>query len=191
LPVSELAWLHAGSDGPLRIDDVLAYDVERNLYLHRTPGSPPGGPQLELIGRLAGEAPKEGEAVLFVARRVTEGRLKAMRVVAFPTPAGLAHEGSGAPRPMSHTFRIQRAELSLTAGPRVFAWVVHPVLVLTSFALPLGVLALLLAPLITRMPRRKASALIAPHLEAAAVLAASVAAAAPAVVALASLWSAR
>jgi hypothetical protein len=91
---------------------------------------------------------------------------------------------------------VQRAEVSLTAGRRVFVWAVRPVLVLTSFALPLGVLAFLLAPLLHRArrrpgTRREAAAWIGPYLEGAAVLAAGIAAAAPAVVVLASLWGSR
>jgi hypothetical protein len=204
MPLGELTWTHPGSDGPPRVSDVLAYDVERGLYLRRIdpgPGSTPvkmgdpsiapGSPLLELTGQIAGEAPREGEAVLFVARKVAEGRLKAVRIVAFPTPAGLAHEGGGAPRATAHAFRVQRTEISLTSGRRVLAWVVRPLLMLTSFALPLGVLALLLAPLLRRVPRRVASAWIAPYLEAAAMLSASTAAAAPAVVAIASLWGSR
>ncbi len=53
--------------------------------------------------------------VLFVVREVKGTRLKAVRVVATP-----AHDGGG------HAFHLQRAEVSLAAGPRVFAWEMRP-----------------------------------------------------------------
>jgi hypothetical protein len=189
----ELSWARAGDQ------DALAYDVETGLYLrqieprapaeasHDGPASgprprPPSEPCLELVGRVAPDEPHEGSSVLFVVREVIGGRLKAMRIAATPSPSG-----SG------HVFHVQRAEASLTAGPRVHAFV-RPVLALTSLSLPLGVIALLLAPWLYRRrgeTRREAAAWIGPHLEAAAVLAAGVAAAAPAVVAIASLWGSR
>jgi hypothetical protein len=203
LALGELWWARAGSPGelgadssasrlslPLPVEDALAYDAETGLYLRRIEppsGSRAGDPLLELVGRVAADEASEGPAVpsvLFVLRRVAAGRLKAMRLVSAP-----GHEGG-------RVFRVQRAEVSLTTGPRVFAWAVQPVLALTSFALPLGVLAFLLAPLLHRArrragSRRAASEWIGPYLEGSAVIAAGVAAAAPAVVAMVSLWGSR
>ncbi len=160
--------------------------METGLYLRRVepaPGTTFDAPQIEMVGRITADSRSEVPAVLFVVRKVERGRLKAVRLVSIPE--------KGKPGPL---FRLQRAEVSLTGAPRVFTWVVRPLLVLTSFSLPLGVLAFLLAPLLRRrsgVTRREAAAWIAPYLEAAAVLAAGVAAAAPAVVAIASLWGSR
>jgi hypothetical protein len=159
--------------------------VETTLYLrHLDPpsGAPPNAPLLELNGRVTGDTPRDEAAVLFAVRRVMGGRLRSVRVVALRAAAG------------GYLFRLQRVEASLVAGRAAFAWIVRPALVLTSLSLPLGVLALLLAPLLGKRrarTRREAAAWIAPYLEAAAVGAASVAIAAPAVVALASLWGSR
>lgn len=235
LPLGELSWGRAGSPGfgaerasagrspiagsgepvidgsalrlPHRVEDALAYDAESGLYLRRVepaPGARAGDPVLELVGRVTVDESSEGPpvpSVLFVLRKVAAGRLRAMRMVSVPSSSG-------------RTFRLERAAVSLTTGPRVFVWAVRPLLALTSFALPLGVLAFLLAPLLHRArrgaapktppedfagrssmvstgSRRDAAAWIGPYLEGSAVLAAGVAAAAPAVVALASLWGSR
>jgi hypothetical protein len=186
------------------VERALAYDVETGLYLVRVepaapvamgpqeapspaPPAPPrtraellAGPHLEITGRLAAEAPREGTSVLLVVRRIAGGQLRAARVIAAPATSGLGH-----------VFRLQRAHVSLTAGPTAFAWVARPLLALTSFSLPLGVLALLLAPFVRRTDRETAAAWLAPRLAAFAVLAAGLAAAAPAVVAMASLWGSR
>lgn len=204
IALAELVWSHAGQEAGLgngarvadrsgaatvpveRVEGALAYDMETGLYLRRVepaPGTASGTPQLELVGRITADPRGEAPSVLFVVSKVEAGRLKAMRIAAVPE--------TGKPGPL---FRLQRAEVSLTGGPRVLGWVVRPLLALTSFSLPLGVLAFLLAPLLRRRSgetRRDAAAWISPYLEAAAVLAAGVAAAAPAVVAIASLWGSR
>ena len=138
------------------------------------------GPYLELTGRVAADEPHEGSSVLFVLRKVAGGRLTEVRLAATPAPRG----GLG------HVFQVQRAGASLTAGPRVYAYAVRPVLLLTSLSLPLGAVVLLLGALFRRR-RGEAAPWIAPYLEAAAALSAGVAAAAPAVVAMASLWGSR
>ncbi len=211
-PLAELLWSLSGPPGrPMQIEDALAYDVETGLYLRRidppTPGvatngsvggeapsSPyavpsPGldGPFLELVGRVTADAPREGTSVLFTVRRVAHGRLRSARVVATPMlPVGAAG---------GHAFHLQRSDVSLTAGPRAFRWFARPVLTLTSFSLPLGLLAILVGQGIAGGRRSKegevAALRMARWLEAVAVLLAGLAAAAPAVVAMASLWGAR
>ncbi len=198
--LGELTWSRGEGDGAsVRVAGALAYDVETGLYLRHVdpaPGTAADAPQLELVGRVAGDAPRESESVLFVVREVKGTRLKAVRVVATP-----AHDGGG------HAFHLQRAEVSLAAGPRVFAWGVRPLLALISLALPLGVMALLLAPVLRRprwvgasgpvsigggaATRREAGVWIVPYLEAIAAQAAGLAAAAPAGVAHALWWGAR
>ncbi len=187
--LGELVW--AGAEGGPQaapVASALAFDTETSLYLRRIErieppsGAPPGAPLLEVSGRFSGDAPREDVAMLLAVRRVSAGRLRAMRVIAMRATTG------------GFLFRLQRQEASLVAGRAAFTWVVRPLLVLTSLSLPLGVLALLLAPLLGKRrgrTRREASAWIAPYLEAAAVVAASVAIAAPAVVALANLWGSR
>jgi hypothetical protein len=93
---------------------------------------------------------------------------------------------------------LDRAEVSLVAGRKAFAYFAEPVLSVTSFTLPVGLLAYLLAPLAARiaghgddLTRREALALIGPLLAAAVAFAASLAVAAPAVVAIISLWGSR
>jgi hypothetical protein len=176
-----------------------------------TPVTMAGDPPYPLAQPVDAPKPREGGVVLAVLRKVDRGRLKAVRVVAAPAAMAAGKDrpdpstmgGSRAPRDAAgaprtghpsapgQTFTMERAEASLTAGPRAFAWVVRPILVITSLSLPLGVVALILAPWILRRSRRDATAVVAPFLEAAAVLSAGLAAAAPAVVALASLWGAR
>ena len=196
---SELTWARAVPGGP---EQALAYDVETGLYLVRV--EPPSGhdarqtgegPYLEIVGRLGADPPREGASVLFVVRRIAGGRLRAARVAATP---------GDATRP-GHAFHLQRADVSLGAGPRAFAYVARPLLALTSFALPLGILVHLLAPLALRARRRgahgepleasalrqQAAALVGPWLEAIAAFSAGLAAAAPAIVAMASLWGSR
>ncbi len=190
LPVGELSWARAGDapEGVLLATSV-AYDIETSHYLVGIDGEAATAAMsetsmLELVGRLGAEEPREQAAVLFVIRRIANGRLRAARVVTLPSP-------SGSP-PGGHSFRLQRAEVALTTGRRAFAWIARPALVATSLSLPLGLLALLLAPAIRRTgTRAEASAWMVSHLEALAVLAAGVAVAAPAVVAIASLWGSR
>lgn len=158
----------------------LAFDAETGLYLIRiepAPGMPSSleGPHFETIGRASAEPKLEGPQVVFVARSVTGGRLKAARVAAMPDPA----------RPGGFTFQLHRANASLTAGPRAFAWIARPVLTLTALAFPIGVTAYLIAR------RRRAVDRALPWIEALAAFAAGLAAAAPAVVAVASLWGSR
>jgi hypothetical protein len=178
-------WSEGGTPGDGPVAAALAYDVETSQYLWRV--EPPSGfalgtPLLEASGRLTGDPPHGGgPAVLFMLRRVSGGRIRGVRVVALTAPAG----GAG------HAYRLQRLDVSLTHGRRALAWFARPLLMLTSLSLPLGVLALLLAPRLRRGARREAAAWLAPHLEAAAVFAAGAAVAAPAVVAIASLWGSR
>jgi hypothetical protein len=186
IPLGELVWSQAGAasdEGPVAA--ALAYDVETSQYLRRVEppsGFAPGTPMLDASGRVTGDPPHSGgPAVIFMLRRVSGGRIRGVRAIALPAPAG----GTG------HLFRLQRLDVSLTHGRRALAWFVRPLLVFTSLSLPLGVLALLLAPWLRRGSRREATAFIAPHLEAMAAFAAGAAVAAPAVVAIASLWGSR
>jgi hypothetical protein len=218
-PFAELLWSPSGPRSrPLAVEDALGYDVETGLYLRwidpaPSPGAiaedrapspasdpalpaPPAtnldGPFLELVGRVTTDAPRDGTSILFSVRRVSGGRLQAARIVATPLIAA----GGGAPGSAGHAFHLQRADVSLTAGPRALRWFARPLLTATSFALPLGLLVILVGPAAYRRARpgkeaEGAAVRVARWLEAAAVLLAGVAAAAPAVVAMASLWGAR
>lgn len=175
--LGELIWRRNAPGTPLR---ALAYDVETGLYLDRidpAPGVPAGlaGPHLEIVGRPSAEPKLEGPSVVFAVHRVMGGRLRAARVAAIPDPA----RGGG------YAFHLHRADVSLTAAPFVFTWIAGPLQLLTSFALPIGIVVHLLAR------RRRATARVLPWLEALAAFAAGLAAAAPALVAVASLWGSR
>jgi hypothetical protein len=174
----------------------LAYDAETGHYLQAIAGvseaerSAATGSQapavLELAGRIANDAPREGASVLFLLRRVVGDRLHAVRVVSVSTPAG-------------KSFHLQRADVSLTSGPRMVRWFARPALFVTSLALPLGLVVYLYVIFSSRrrkgravrldLSQRSTSRLNA--LSAAATFAAGVAAGAPAVVAIASLWGSR
>jgi hypothetical protein len=193
LAQADLSWSPAGGHpfggGALGLDDALAYDVETGLYLRHIEPAPlraPAsgrlldGPHIELTGRVDAEEPHEGPSVLFVLRKVAGGRLTEVRMAATPAPRGA----------QGHVFQLQRASASLTAGPRTYAYAVRPVLALTSLSLPLGGVVLLLGWLLRRR-RGEAAPWITPAVEAAAALAAGIAAAGPAVVAIASLWGSR
>ena len=156
-PFAELLWTQAGPSGhPIEVEKALGYDVETGLYLRvidppSAPGSvaeegePQGnlqraaprttdvdGPFLELVGRVTSDAPRDGTSVLFTVRRVSGGRLRSVRVVATPLAPAAAGPGSG-----GHAFHVQRAEVSLTAGPQALRWFARPLLSGPSFALPL------------------------------------------------------
>lgn len=134
----------------------LAYDVESGRFLHhvdglREAGAPLGasgsvaslGPArgstfgdaprvssgawaLEQVGRFTAEPSKDGETALFVVRRIANGRLDAARVIA--TPSG-----------DRSSFTLQRATVSLGAGPAA----------LSSFARPLLLTLVLWFPVVT------------------------------------------
>jgi hypothetical protein len=175
--LGELVWGRSKAGMPLR---ALAYDVETGLYLERiesatgAPGSL-AGPHLELVGRPGGEPKLEGASVVFVVRSVTAGNLHAARIAATPDPS----------RAGGYAFHLHRADVSLTAAPLVFSWLARPLLLLTSFALPLGIVVHLLGR------RRRVTARVLPWMEAVAAFAAGLAAAAPALVAVAGLWGSR
>lgn len=174
--LGELIWARASRGTVLR---ALAYDVETGLYLSRIEAASGAGdlagPHLEVVGRPSADPKVEGPSVVLVVRRVAAGRLRAARVAALPDAA----------RPGGHVFQLHRAHASLTAAPRVYAWIARPLLSITSLALPLAVGLYLAAR------RRGDGARVLLQLEAAAAFAAGVAAAAPAVVALVSLWTSR
>jgi hypothetical protein len=175
--LAELIWSRATRTTPLR---ALAYDVETGLYLSRIEpatgaSGDVAGPHLDVAGRPSAEPKEEGPSVVLVVRSVADGRLHAARIAALPDAA----------RPGGHAFQLHRAEVSLTAAPRVYAWLARPLLALGSLALPLAISIYLSAR------RRGMGARVLPGLEAASAFAAGVAAAAPAVVALASLWASR
>ena len=175
--LGEIVWSRVKPRAPER---PLAFDVETGLYLVRIDPAPGvgaglGGPHLEIIGRAGAEPKVEGPQVVFLARSVAGGRLRAARIAAMPDPA----------KPGAFAFHLHRATASLTAGPRALAWVARPILMLTAFALPLGLGAYLLAR------RRGALERALPRVESLAALAAGLAVAAPAIVAVASLWGAR
>ena len=175
--LGELTWTRAAPPASRR---PLAVDVETGLYLTRidpAPGVAGGleGPHLEMVGRAGVEPKLEGPSVVFAVRSVVAGRLRAARIAATPDPA----------RPGGLAFHLHRADASLTAAPRMFLWVAGPLATLTGLALPLGLAVYLFAR------RRRALDRALPWLETSAALAAGVAAAAPALVAVASLWGSR
>ena len=171
-------------------EEALAYDAETGMFLRRVDGHAghldPRGVYFEFVGTTGTAAPREGPSTAFLIRRVLLGRLRAMRIRALPATTG------------GHAFHLDRTDVSLTAGREALAYFAEPVLSLTSFTLPVGLLIYLLAPLAARLAglgedltRREALALMGPSLAAVAAFAASLAAAAPAVVAMISLWGSR
>jgi hypothetical protein len=177
----------------------LAYDSETGHYLRDVVGMSdaenPGADgsrgallanALELAGRIANDPPREGTSVLFILRGVAHDRLRAVRVVSVATAGG------------GHSFHLQRADVSLTAGPRMARWFALPALLITSLALPVGLLVYFYVVLSGRrrgsreapaLSQRSSGRLNA--LSALAAFTAGVAAGAPAVVAIASLWGSR
>jgi hypothetical protein len=135
---SELHWERTGA----RI--AVAYDVESRLYLtggSLTPQAPAIGAgelerstALELIGRLSNDPSRETASSLFIARRIAGGRIRAVRIVSTPAAGG------------SYAFYLQRADVALTPGPLAFRIVARPTLILSALALPLALIAYLLAP---------------------------------------------
>jgi hypothetical protein len=187
LPASTFTWSRRGAS------TAIAYDRDAGLFLQdvKDPSddAPPSTSDdaLEIQGRVTDGPRRDGPSALFVVRRVSGGRMRAARVIAVPTAGG-------------HDFDLQRADVALDAGRQVLRYVARPALVVTSLALPAGVLAYLLAPLLLAARRRGASApssrgdayaWLSRHASPVATFAAGVAAAAPAVVALASLWASR
>ena len=134
--LSELLWSRDGSPSSL------AYDVESGLFL-RDASAPPGRGPLEVVGRISNEASREGTTALFTLRRLVDGQLQAVRVVA--TPSGESLE-----------FRLQRAQASLTLANDVFRYFAQPVLLAASFAAPVAILAFLLAPALFAARLRRA-----------------------------------
>ena len=182
----EFEWGLAGAHP----EDALAYDVETSLFLRRVNGHggeiDPQAVHLEVVGNAHAVTPRDGPSVVLVIRRILLGRLRAARIRALPSPTG------------GHVFHLDRSDVSLIAGRRAFTYFAQPVLSVTSFTLPAGLLVYLLAPLAARvagsgddLTRREALALIGPFLAAAVAFAASLAVAAPAVVAMISLWGSR
>lgn len=182
IALGEFAWTPAGdpADGP-PISAALAYDVESSHYLRFVRPAPDAASDaqvLELVGRLGAEAPHDDGAIMFVLRRFAGGRLRAARLLASPRPEG------------GHTYALQRLDVSLTAGRRALR-VVEPLLWVTSFSLPVGILAFLLASLIRRDEAPGDASARLGRLEAAATFLLGIAVAAPAAVALATLWGSR
>ncbi len=185
----ELVWSKQPAEGALAYDTETGYFLEAIVGVSEADGpslsAPPGvmfAGVLELAGRIANDPPREGTTVLFVLRSVAQDRLHAVRVVSVASAGG-------------HSFHLQRSDVSLTTGPRMIRWFARPLLLFTSLAFPLGVLVALIA---RSRRRRRGLASVSPwtaelleSLSAIATLAAGVAAGAPAVVAIASLWGSR
>jgi hypothetical protein len=108
------------------------------------------------------------------------------------------------------TFHLQRASVDLALGRDVLRYVARPVLSVTAFSLPAGVLLMVLAPFWLSLRRRRegsapassgpgsivasrrtVTAWMGGTAGAIATLAAGLCMAAPAVVAIASLWASR
>lgn len=142
----------------------LAYDVESGLLLHhveglRTEGGAVAGTgnapiapakavpttgtwALEQSGKLTNEPSRDGPTALFVVRRIADGRLDAVRLVSVPAGEGF-------------TFSVERATVSLSAGPAVFAWFGRPLLLAMVVWFPFASLALQAAPAWWASRRRK------------------------------------
>jgi hypothetical protein len=147
------------------LSKALAYDVESGLLLHHIEGlrsaesavamagkaaAPPpqavattaGAWALEQSGKLTNEPSRDGPTSLFVVRRIARDRLDAVRIVS--VPAGEAF-----------TFSVERATVSLSAAPAVFAWFARPVLLALVVWFPFVSLALQGAPAWWASRRRK------------------------------------
>lgn len=147
---SELHWERTGALS------AAAYDVESRLYLTSAtlaPQEPRVGAEaledataLELVGRLSNDPSRDTLSSLFIVRRVVGGRLRAMRLVSAPAAFG------------SYTFVLQRADVALTAGPRMLRFAARPVLLAAALCLPLAVIAYMLAPAwLAALLRRRAA----------------------------------
>lgn len=144
----------------------LAYDAESAVFLHHVEGMRPAGGAvamagtaaplshppgdraaagswaLEQVGKMTSEPSPAGPTALFVVRRVAAGRLDAVRVVA--RPAG-----------ESFTYSVERASVSLAAGPAALAWFARPLLLVLVLWFPLVTLLLQAAPALWASGRRK------------------------------------
>lgn len=199
----DLGW---SKDTPL---SALAFDVESDRFL--TSLGDLAGPEgnLELIGRVSNDPPRDVISSLFIVRRLVRSarrdgddgsplrmasrRLQAMRVVSVPAGG-------------SYTFLVQRSDVSLGAGPLALRLAAQPLLAVTMFSFPLALVVYLMSPLLLALRRRPtpqggapaglltasaARAWIAEKLHPLALFAAGLSAAAPGLVAIASLLSSR
>lgn len=142
--VGELVWSH---DDP---GAALAYDVDAHMFLRAIEGDS-ANEALEVVGRVSNEAPRDTASALFAIRGVGGGRLYAARVVATPLPSKTAGEDVA-----THSFRLQRAEVSLDVGPAMLRFFARPLLIVLGLSLPLGLAMLLLAPsLLARALQRR------------------------------------
>jgi hypothetical protein len=169
---AELLWAKDGAAV------ALAHDVESGLYLREVAAPEGGGDEnaaIEIVGRITNDASREGNSALFVVRRIGAGRLQAMRVIASPagndlppevplpprTPGSIAASESGGEsgwNAPTTEFKLQRADVSLRAGPAALALFARPLLIVTSLSLPASILIYFLAPLAlaSRLRRRSA-----------------------------------
>lgn len=139
----------------------LAYDVESGRFLHHVEGLREAGPPvastaavagparvtgetwaLEQVGRFTNEPAKDGEIALFVVRRIAAGRLDAVRVIS--SPAG-----------GSFSYSMQRATVSLGAGPAVLSWFARPLLLTLVLWFPVITILFQAAPAWWAARRRK------------------------------------
>ncbi len=129
IPASqELTW--SGRFRP----DALAHEVESGLFLlPEEEASSEGGWDLEVLGHVDGDSPREPLSVVLTVRRVSGERLSGARIVAVVNGA-------------QYAFHLQRVDVSLSRGPLALRYVARPVILLTSLALPVGLLLHLLAP---------------------------------------------
>lgn len=199
----------------------LAFDVESGLFLDHVEGmraaggpvamagasGPEGGSAapsaapwaLDQVGKLTNEPSHEGPTALFVVRRISGGRLDAVRVVAVP-------DGE------SFLYSVERATVSLGAAPAAFRWFARPALLVLVLWFPLATILLQAAPAwwasrrrkllaqggpVSEMPSQEAKfasnarQAMSERLYPIAVLAAGLAMAAPAVVAVAGMFGVR
>ena len=140
----------------------IAYDVESGRFLHHVEGlraagepiastailggvgsrSTAGTWGLEQVGKFTNEPARDGETALFVVRRIAGGRLDAVRWVAAPAGA-------------SFVYGVERATVSLEAGPAVLVWFARPLLLALVLWFPVVTLAFQGAPAWWASRRRK------------------------------------
>ncbi len=143
----------------------MAYDVETGRFLHHVDGlrvvgqpiastaalapvgagtrSTAGTWGLEQVGRFTNEPQHDSETALFVVRRIANGRLDAVRLIANPASDGTS------------TFSVERATVSLEAGPAALTWFARPLLLVLVLWFPVVTLALQAAPAWWASRRRK------------------------------------
>jgi hypothetical protein len=155
-PISDFIWARELFSG------AMAFDVESGRFLHHVDGlrmagepmkstaapAPVGARSvagtwgLEQVGKFTNEPARDGETALFVVRRIAGGRLDAVRLVAGPSGESFA-------------YGLERATVSLEAGPAVLTWFARPLLLVLVLWFPVVTIAFQAAPAWWASRRRK------------------------------------